>query len=176
MHIKRTAAAILVTGATAGVLFGGSTVSTAFTSSSGPQIDRVVAAKTGVSVQNGSFTLTNLVPGAAASGAGPVVITNNSTVPAVATVTFSKAQVNKNGNDNGVSVAPDFDKLIVKLGGQRLPASAFRNGGGPVSIGTLAEGQSVSVPVTVQLAEGTGNSWNGADVQMSYTVTMTAGK
>lgn len=171
MQIKRSLAAVAITGATAAVLFGGTTVSTAFTSNSDTQHTQVSGATTGVRVSGGNINVANLVPGDPAKDAGAVTIINDSSVPAVPSITLSAANI----THNGTTTAPDLSKLAVKVGPYSFTQSQIKNGG-TFSLPAMDAHSSRSYPVTVALAQGTGNDWNGAVVQQDYIVTMTAGK
>lgn len=168
MNVKRSVVALAAAGGTAALVFGGSAASTAFTSSS-DQVARAKGASTGVLVENGSFTVDGLVPGATASNVGDVKVTNTGNTPSVVTVTFQNAQINSNGTGG----APDLSKLVFTVEGQTLNASQLA--GQTFTLGTWTAGRAASIPVLAGLASGTGNDWNGADVSLPYTVTMTAG-
>ena len=172
MNIKHSIVALGAAGATAALVFGGSAVSTAFTSQSPTQTDSFSGAKTGITVDRGNFTVEKLVPGDAAQSAGTVTITNTSDVPAVLSLTLGTPQVVSDGTGG----APDLSKLEVSIDGH--PGNLGQAGGlanHPFNIASLDPGKSRTLPIEVSLSKGTGNDWNGAKVVETWTATMTAG-
>jgi hypothetical protein len=168
MNVKRSVVALAAAGGTAALVFGGSAASTAFTSSSS-QTATAKGASTGVTVDNGSFTVDGLVPGAAPTSAGTVTVTNSGNTPSVLTVSFGAAVINHNGTGG----APQLSELNLTVAGHTVTANQIA--GQTFSLGTVPAGTPFSAQVSVGLASGTGNDWNGASVSLPYTVTMTAG-
>lgn len=170
MNVKRSLVAVGATGAVAAAIFGGSAVSTAFSSQSATQYAEGQGASLGVTVANGTFDATGLVPGATPTSEGPVTISNNGNTDGTASITFGAFTVKTDGSDGH---QPSADDLIFDVAGQSIPASQLA--GQTIQLGTIGGGANQSYPVTVGLASGTGNDWNGADAYLPYTVTLTAG-
>jgi hypothetical protein len=171
MNVKRSLVALAATGATAAVVFGGSAVATSFTSQSDQQFAEAQGATTGVQVTGGTFDAKDLVPGGVAKDVGTVTITNNGTADADATVNFQGYTVKTPGSNGG---NPDPARLEFNIQGFGT-RTASQLSGSSLDFGVIGAGQSVQADVTVDLAAGAGNDWNGADAYLPYSVTLTAG-
>jgi hypothetical protein len=171
MRFKRTIIACVAAAGMGGLAFGGSAVATSFTSTSQRDTAEAQGASTGIQLANGTFDAQGLVPGATPVNEGPVAITNTGNVSGRLTITFGNFTVNQIGSDG---TNPDADDLIFNIPGLGNVTAAFLSNR-TIYIGHLSLGQEMDFPVTVALAAGTGNNWNGADAELQYSVTLTAG-
>ena len=171
MRFKRTIIACVAAAGMGGLAFGGSAVATSFTSTSQTDYAEGQGASTGIQLANGNFDATGLVPGASPVQEGPVKISNSGNVSGRVTITFGGFDVKQIGSDG---TNPHADSLIFNIPGLG-PVSAAFLAGRTFYIGHFVPGQEMDFPVTVALAAGTGNNWNGADAQLGYSVTLTAG-
>jgi hypothetical protein len=171
MRFKRTIIACVAAAGMGGLAFGGSAVATSFTSTSQTDIAEGQGASTGIELANGNFDAQGLVPGATPVNEGPVAITNTGQVSGRLTITFGLFNVITVGSDG---TNPRADSLMFNIPGLGNVSAQFL-AGRTFYIGHLARGEEMDFPVTIGLAAGTGNNWNGADAQLPYSVTLTAG-
>jgi hypothetical protein len=171
MRFKRTIIACVAAAGMGGLAFGGSAVATSFTSTSQTDYAEGQGASTGIQLAFGTFDATGLVPGATPVKEGPVKISNSGNVSGRVTITFDEFDVIHVGSDG---TNPHAASLIFNIPGLG-PVSAEFLAGRTFYIGHLSPNDEMDFPVTVALAAGTGNNWNGADAQLGYSVTLTAG-
>jgi hypothetical protein len=164
---KRPLIALAAAGVTGVLAFGGSAVATSFSSDSGTNYVSASAASVTVSVANGNIGATNLVPGAAPTGAGTVTITNASPVPTHMTVTFAPWVT----THNGTTGAPNLSKLTLHFTGVvTATRTAAALSGSTFDLGTIPANTIVTATVTEQLDGTASNNWNGAAGYLPYVV------
>jgi hypothetical protein len=148
------------------IAFGGSTVTTGFTSVATGNSIHAQAGSVVLTVTNGNIDVTGLFPGDQPQKVKPGVnIANNGTINGLVTVKF--------GQFHAASGNPDPSKLMFHITGLG-DISAQDLAGSTQTIGVIPAGQSNTYVVTVWLRDSAGNDWNNADVHINYTVTMTA--
>jgi hypothetical protein len=167
MKLKRTVLPLAATSAVAAVLFGGTAVHTAFTSSARGSL-RASTARVGTQLTNGTVSLTNAVPG----DTGPtsnVTITNNGSTPETISVGFGA----------GSNAALDQVVDVIWDGQDAGSIASLANTSFPLGESTLAAkgatGDSITIPVALMLDSTADNSViNAASDIVSLTVTGTA--
>ena len=167
MNVKRSVVAVAAAGGTAALVFGGTAASTAFTSQSPDQTARIKGATVGAAIDGGSFTASDLLPGD--SFQQTVKVTNNSTVGANGSITLQSLAIEA-GNPGSTGLA-ELSFAIPNVG--TFTAAQLAHGAGPISLGHFAAGETKTYNVTITLASGAGNEWNGAQVSDKYSITMT---
>ncbi len=192
--------AVAVSGGVAALLFGGSPVSTAFTSQSTYK-GTVAGASVAGNVQNGNFSVSGLTPGGPAQ---PVTIgfANTGSTAEEAYVQVQNLMVDRNGT-GGSPVATDLqftlelptgtypgavslpgpfvvyngadsDITLTPQSGDSLYTFSFSDfsagSGNWLDAATISAGKVLQDTVYVSLASSAGNSWNDAVVSLPYTV------
>ncbi|MDE3207129.1 MAG: hypothetical protein KGQ66_23240 [Acidobacteriota bacterium] len=191
--------AIAVSGGVAALLFGGSPVSTAFTSQSNYK-GTVAGASVNGSVTNGNFSVGDLTPGGPAQMVS-ISFNNTGTTTEEAYVQVQNLMINRNGTGGSPNPADLQFTLLLPTGScsGTTPSSPFvyYNGVGTdaaltapsgeslctysysdisamsgqwLDVATIRGAKSISDTVYVGLASDAGNSWNGAIASVPYTV------
>jgi hypothetical protein len=191
---------LAVSGGIAAVLFGGTPVTTAFTSQSQPSAS-VAGAVVNGSVTNGDFSIGGLTPGGPALPE-TISFNNSGTTTEEAYVNLGGFSVTTNGI-GGTPQASDLQvtvelptgnypgatlakSLVVSSGTDGDETATLKSTGDSLytfdlssltgasgtwlDVATIAAKSSVTSTVYVGLASSTGNSWNGASVKLPYTV------
>jgi hypothetical protein len=167
MRPSRIVLSLAATGGVAAALFGGGVVNTAFTSTASGSISASTAS-IGTTLTDGTISLSNAIPGVA----GPtqnITVTNQGSTPELISVKFGTGSnptldnlvdVNWDGNDVGT---------LGSLGG----ASGTLDDGH-----TLAPngqpGDSITIPVYLELESSADDSVANSSDTISYTITGTA--
>ena len=174
MKLKALIPALAATGGIATLLFGGTGVSTAFTSSAPGNFGAATATLDTSLLSGGVFSTTGLVPGDVVSHT--VVLSNNSTNPVDIVLQFGTLV-------DSANLAPYID-LIVPAGVPNIAAGSYSlaylatNVTGPSDLGTLAPGANLSIgfelsfPET-KLSAAAENALAGQSVSLPYTFTST---
>jgi len=167
MRFTRVILPVAATAAVGVALFGGGAVDTAFTSTATGTL-KASTASIGTKIASGTVTLANAIPGTT----GPtsdVTITNQGSTPETISVSF------------GAGSNPNLDGVVdVIWDGQDIGTFASLAGGAVTfeSGTTLAakgdSGDSVTIPVALELDSTAGDSAANTADTISYTVTGTA--
>jgi hypothetical protein len=163
MHIKRSLAAVAVTGATAAVLFGGTTVSTAFSTDHNGSLTGQ-SASISDSVQNFDLALNNAIPGDSVTKT--MSYTNNGTVPMRLTLTLGTPTTW--GSADHVA-AFEQATSVTAFGAQKSLVDVVGLAGRQMGITTVQPGHSVSTPVTIALGDAD-NTASGVAVKVPFTL------
>ena len=194
-------AIVAVSGGTALALFGGAAVHTQFSATSNQTVT-AEGASVALTVDSGSLTCTNLLPGGPLCTTG-FTIWNKGTVPENFSITFGTIIVNNGGVNGDVLANLDQAGLYLTNGAGVVfgtgspyasPSNAvgvplstlFNNDGTPkapaAGLSSLAPGLGNDGTLGVSLESGTlctgtcdPNAWNGASITIPYTITATAG-
>lgn len=172
MKIKQGVIALIAAGGTAGLLFGGTAVSTAFTSEQNGAAT-VAADHVGLGLTNGTFSVSGLLPGQTVTDSKPVMVDPSSSNAATAlyllggTWTINQAGTGGNPNPADLTVNISIPSLgfsksyneSALAGHTRLLYSGIPKNTGPLS-----------ATVSFTLAQAAGNDWNGAQVTIPYTL------
>lgn len=167
LNVKRLAVAAVATGGIAAVAFGGSAVSTAFSSDSA-QTATINTATINGDVSGGTFTASNLVPGGAPQTEA-VTLTNTSQVREAAFIVFNSATLTKGGQ----AANPSTDSLEMDALSRTVTLDEFKTLHG-FKIGDLdpAGGANASKTfnIGIKLAQNAGNDWSGVQAKVTYTI------
>jgi hypothetical protein len=176
MNVKRSLIALAATGGVAALAFGGTAVSTAFTSDQTGQATAESSFVNGT-LSGNSIDFPSLLPGATVAASGKPVATNtgNTTedvfviVNSISTTNGTDGQA-PNLNDATISggyldsssgTTSNFSENLGGLAGHQNQA---------IEVGTLAVGQDFAFHPSLTLVQTAGNDWNGATVKITYTV------
>jgi hypothetical protein len=166
MNLKRTFAATVATGAVALMAFGGSPVSTAFTTSGTGAVSAQTATVSGF-FENLNIALpANAIPGDTVTQA--VKYHNNGSNPMALTITLGHAVTS---GSNAAALAQKATLTIPGVGTfqlSQIPTS------GTFSLGSVAPGQEFSQNVTLTLPPTADNTVSGASYSLPFTLTATA--
>lgn len=163
MNIKHSIIALGAAGATAALVFGGSAVSTAFTSADNGSLHADSATVTST-LTNGDLALNNAIPGDHVDKT--VSWTNTGSVPTELVLTFGSLQ---NAGANPSALASDLDVII---GGQTVPVTGLA--GQRFDLGKIQPSRGYTAPVVLKLSDNAGNEAQGSNVTLPYTLTATA--
>ncbi len=172
MKIKQGLIALVAAGGTAGLLFGGSAVSTAFTSEQSGAAT-VTADHVGLQLTSGTFSLAGLLPGQTVTDPNPVTVDpSSSNAPTAMYLLGGNWSINRagtSGNPNPADLTLNID--IPSLHFTRsYTESALMGHVLPLYSGIPAGTKALTVDVSFTLAQAAGNDWNGAEVTVPYTL------
>ena len=174
MKLKAIIPALAASGGIAALLFGGTGVSTAFTSSAAANFGAATATLDTSLLSGGAFSATDLVPGDIVPDT--VMLTNNSSNPVDIVLQF------------GTLVDPgnlaQYIDLIVPSGVPHIRAGTYSlaylatNVTGPSDLGTLNPGANLSIGFELSfpdpnLSSAAENALAGQSVNLPYTFTAT---
>jgi hypothetical protein len=173
MRIKAIIIGAAATAGVAGIAFGGTAVSTAFSADSSASV-AATGAKVAMTTLDKNMTLTDLVPGVAQTAT--FTVTNTSTIGSALSLTDVKFVTGNWGSNNQPPTASALKvSAALKIGSQSYPI--FTNQplttleAGPLSLGNLPKGtQSADVAISVTLDPNAGNNWNGASASLPFTL------
>lgn len=170
MNIKHGLVALIAAGGTAGLLFGGSAVSTAFTAQQSGTAS--VSADTVSLTTSGTIDVGGLLPGGTTAPSQLTVDPSGSnTATALYLIGGNWSVVH-----DGSSGSPQPADLTVNVSIPTLNWSKSFNEsslmGHVIGLysGIPAKTRPITVDVSFSLAQGAGNDWNGAEVQIPYTL------
>jgi hypothetical protein len=165
-RIRRIALPLMATGGVAAALFGGGAVHTAFTSSASGTLDASTAS-IGTTLAHGTISLSNALPGDEGDPSSVTITNHGSTYETLSMVIDSG---NNPALDNVVDLiwdGTDVGSLASLANQDQLSSTA-----------TLAPhgqtGDSITMPLALELESTAGNDVAGQSDSISYTVTGTA--
>jgi hypothetical protein len=167
MRISRIVLGLTATGGVAAALFGGGVVNTAFTSTATGTLNASTAS-IGTTLTDGTISLSNAIPGVAGA-TQKITVTNQGSTPELISVKF------------GAGSNPTLDDLVNINWDEADVGTLGSLGGGSVTLNdgdTLAPdgqpGDSVTIPVYLELDSSAGDSVANSSDTVSYTITGTA--
>lgn len=185
MNLKKALLALTATGAAVALAFGGTTVATSYSATSGTHTINGSAATAAVTVQ-GDFSASNLIQGSCNAStftdwtsAGQIGVDNSGTGNSTGTITF-----NPLGRSNS-TMNLDALKYLLWVGGTQVASGTAADlagtsvlpgvnaGATPDTNPDWAAGESHLVELYVCLDSSANHGWNGATVSDNFTVTMT---
>jgi len=183
-HIGRRLAAVAVLGGAATVLFTGTAAQTQFSASLNKNVV-IKGATVAESVTGGTFTCSGLVPpnNSPELGSNPpatyngascnqnVSFTNTGSIPESFDITLGTIT-------GSASATTQLNQLVFTVGGTSYSYAEVTAVGNPFHVATIAPGASLTAPFSIGLMPETGdpavqNAWNGATIDIPYTVTAT---
>ena len=167
MHnIQRLVVAGLLSGGVAAMAFGGSAVSTAFSSDSSGAMG-VHAAHVAGALQGGTFNVSGLEPGGPASPSQTITIKNTGNTTEAVWVTIDS--ISKTAGTDGNN--PDLSKLNMVTSHGTVALGGLSSATGyHFHLENLSAGKTDNATVGFSLAQDAGNNWNNASVKIAYTV------